>query len=139
MYIQPHLTHVARLSRGLVLEPNYWFAHGHHTLFIHSSAGQHTINIWMHELLTTYLGKCGCECLGLGFSSPPFFLRRVGWILLITYLLQRVICCTSHPRSHQTLRPISAVRSLGIMFKSRCWLIIFHTIIVRDADGWCMN
>ena len=39
------------------------------------------------------------------------------------------------PRSHQTFRLIPAVKLL----KNRCWPTIFHTIIVRDANKWCMK
>ena len=43
------------------------------------------------------------------------------------------------PRSHQTFRPVPTVQLLGIMFRNRCWLTIFHTITTRDADGRCQK
>ena len=43
------------------------------------------------------------------------------------------------PRSHQTFRPISAVKLLGIMFRIRCWLTTVQNITAGDADGWCLN
>ena len=42
-------------------------------------------------------------------------------------------------QSHQTSRPVPAVKLLGIMFKIRCWSITFHTITIRDAHGWCLK
>ena len=43
------------------------------------------------------------------------------------------------PRSHQTFRPILAVKLLGVMFKYRHWPTTFHTITAIDANGWCLN
>ena len=41
------------------------------------------------------------------------------------------------PQSHQTFRPVPTAKLLGIMFRIRCWPIIFHTITVGYANGWC--
>ena len=32
------------------------------------------------------------------------------------------------PRSHQTFSPVPTMKLLGIMFRNRCWPIIFHTM-----------
>ena len=45
--------------------------------------------------------------------------------------------CEVHARSHQTFRPVLAVKLLGIMLRNRCWPTTFHTITAEDADGWC--
>jgi hypothetical protein len=36
-------------------------------------------------------------------------------------------------RSHQTFRPVQAVKLLGIMLRNRCWPTTFHTITARDT------
>jgi len=38
-------------------------------------------------------------------------------------------------RSHQTFRPVLAVKLLGMMFKNGCWPTTFHTITNEDVDG----
>ena len=43
------------------------------------------------------------------------------------------------PQSHQPFRPVPAVKLLGTMFRNRCWPTTVHTIVVRDADGWCLK
>ena len=47
------------------------------------------------------------------------------------------VCTTLMPRSHQTFRPVLAVKLLRIMLRNRCWPTTFHTIIPEDVDGWC--
>ena len=41
------------------------------------------------------------------------------------------------PRSHQTFRPVLAVKLLGIMLRNRCWPTTFHIITAENVDGWC--
>ena len=38
------------------------------------------------------------------------------------------------PRSHQTFRPVLAVKLLGIILRNRCWSTPFHTITTEDAE-----
>ena len=42
-------------------------------------------------------------------------------------------------RSHQTSRPVLAVKLLGIMLRNRGWPTTFHTITAGDANEWCMR
>jgi hypothetical protein len=50
------------------------------------------------------------------------------WIILELVLLMS--------RSHQTFRPVSAERLMGIMFRNRCSSTTVHTITAEDVDGW---
>ena len=43
------------------------------------------------------------------------------------------------PWSHQTFRPVPAVKILEIMLRNRCWPTTFCTITTEDVDGWCVN
>ena len=54
-------------------------------------------------------------------------------------LISQAVKSHGLPWSHQTFRPVSAVKLLGIMFRNRCWPTTFHTITTGDADGWCLN
>ena len=38
------------------------------------------------------------------------------------------------PQSHQTFRPVLAVKLLGITLRNRCWPTTFQTITTEDAD-----
>jgi hypothetical protein len=52
-------------------------------------------------------------------------------------LVTRTTVVSVMPRSHQTFYPVTTVKLLGIMFRSRRWPTTFHTITAGDADGWC--
>jgi hypothetical protein len=43
--------------------------------------------------------------------------------------------CPDHTKL--SVRPVTTVKLLGIKFRNRRWPTTFHTIIARDADGWC--
>ena len=65
---------------------------------------------------------------GLVFTSPP-----------ICRTIHHTIAQPHMPRSHQTFRPVLAVKLMGIMFKNRWWATGFHTITAEDADEWCQK
>jgi hypothetical protein len=40
-------------------------------------------------------------------------------------------------QSQQTLHLVPATKLLEIILRNKCWPTTFHTITVRDANGWC--
>ena len=72
--------------------------------------------------------------------SDAFLSSRGGcrWMWISCTVLAAQIAARLMPRSHQTFRPVLAVKLLGIMLRNiRCWSTTFHTITAEGADGWC--
>ena len=46
---------------------------------------------------------------------------------------------TLMPQSHQTFRPVPAMKLLEIMFTNRCRSTTFHIITAGNVDGWCLK
>ena len=82
--------------------------------------------------MRTWCGwQLSCNALPMGVVAC-----MAVWEGLLLHLNYMKELCPDHTKlSH----PLSFVKLPGITFGNRCWLIVFNTIVIGDADGWCQN
>ena len=108
----------------------YWSFHA----FILSTLSPkfHALNLRLHEITSSNLGPLSTDIdLIVGLVCNSNYTSQVG--------IPNAFELTPHSYMDHTklVCSIPSVKLIGVMFKNRCWPIIFHTIIAINVDGWC--